>query len=107
MNVTGKPAIAAQQVTARMHARPGAAAPDAAQSAAREFEALFLTQAVEEMMRSVDTGSFGGGQAEETWRSFLARAVADEIAAQGRTGLAQSVQSAIGAYEAAATQGEG
>lgn len=106
MNVTGKTAMAVQQVTAEMHARPGAAAPDAAQSAAREFEAVFLTQAVEDMMRSVDVGGFGGGHAEETWRSFLARAVADEIAAQGRTGLAQGVQSAIAAYDAASTQGE-
>jgi len=106
MNVTGKTAVAVQLATAEMHARPGAVAPDAAQTAAREFEAVFLTQAVEEMMRGVDVGQFGGGQAEETWRSFLARAVADEIAAQGRTGLAQSVQSAIAAYDAASGQGE-
>jgi flagellar protein FlgJ len=106
MQVAGKAAIAVQQATAQMIARPGAAAPDAAQSAAREFEALFLTQAVEEMMRSVDVGSFGGGHAEETWRSFLAQAVADEIAAQGRTGLAQSVQSVIASYNAASAQGE-
>jgi flagellar protein FlgJ len=106
MQVTGKAAIAVQQATAQMTARPGAAAPDAAQNAAREFEALFLTQAVEEMMRSVDVGNFGGGHAEETWRSFLARAVADEIAGQGRTGIAQSVQSVIASYNAASAQGE-
>jgi len=106
MQVTGKAAIAVQQATAEMNARPGAAEPGAAQNAAREFEALFLTQAVEEMMRSVDVGDFGGGHAEETWRSFLARAIADEIAAQGRTGVAQSVQSVIASYNAASAQGD-
>ncbi|KAF0674640.1 rod-binding protein [Profundibacterium mesophilum] len=65
---------------------------------AREFEAVFLTQAVEQMMSNVDIGSFGGGDAEKTWRGFLARAVADEIAAQGRTGIAQSVGVAMSAY---------
>ncbi|SFP65667.1 rod-binding protein [Tranquillimonas alkanivorans] len=77
------------------------AAPDKAKDAAREFEAVFLTQAVEEMMRSVDLGSFGGGHAEETWRSFLAKAFADEIAAQGLTGISDSVERAIGAYRTA------
>lgn len=65
---------------------------------AREFEAVFLSQAVEEMLKNVDIGSFGGGHAEETWRSFLARAYAEELAAQGTTGIAQGVESTIAAY---------
>lgn len=92
--------MAAHQVTAQMQARPGAVAPDAAQSAAREFEAVFLGQAVQEMLKNVDTGSFGGGHAEETWRSFLANAVAEEIAQQGTTGIAQSIERTIAAYGA-------
>lgn len=92
--------MAAQQVTAAMQARPGAAALDAAQSAAREFEAVFLGQAVEDMLKSVDIGEFGGGHAEETWRSFLAKAVADEMARKGTTGVAQSVEATIAAYQA-------
>lgn len=73
-------------------------APTDAERAATEFEAVFLTQAVEQMMSNVDIGSFGGGDAEKTWRGFLARAVADEIAAQGRTGIARSVNAAMSAY---------
>ena len=73
---------------------------------ARKFEEMFLAQTVDEMLKSVDTGSFGGGHAEETWRSFLARAFAEQISDQGSTGIAQSVARAIGAYEDAG-QGEG
>ena len=66
--------------------------------AARSFEAEFLTQAVEEMLNTVKVGTFGGGEGEEMWRSFLARAYADQIAARDITGLAGSVERAIGAY---------
>jgi Rod binding domain-containing protein len=98
MEIGATAQIAIRQATAAQNGRPGIAAPDAAQSAAREFEAAFLTQAVEEMMRSVKTGDFGGGHGEEIWRSFLARAFADQIAAQDMTGLAGSVEAAITAY---------
>ena len=107
MEISGKTAMAVQQLTAKMHARPGALAPDAAQSAAREFEAVFLTQTVEEMFKSVDIGSFGGGSAEETWRSFLARAYADQIAGQGVTGIAQSVEAMIASYQGTVQRNEG
>jgi hypothetical protein len=40
----------------------------------------------------------GGGHGEEMWRSFLARAIAEEIAEGGRTGIAQSVETAIAGY---------
>lgn len=107
MDISGKTQIAIQQATAQVTARPGAAAPDAAQTAAREFEAMFLTQAVEQMLESVDIGDFGGGHAEETWRSFLARAYAEQIAGQGNTGIAQSVEQTIAAYRAAQTKDTG
>jgi len=102
MEIGAKALIAVRQATAAQAARPGIAAPDAAQTAAREFEAAFLSQAVEEMLRSVKSGSFGGGHGEEMWRSFLARAFADQIAAQDITGLASSVETAIAAYRSAA-----
>ena len=72
-------------------------ATDAAR-AAQEFEVVFLAQAVEEMMRGTSAGAFGGGHAEEMWRSFLARSYAEEIAAQGGTGIAQSIKAGIAAY---------
>jgi peptidoglycan hydrolase FlgJ len=66
--------------------------------AAFEFEVVFLSQAVEEMMRHTSAGAFGGGHGEETWRSFLARAFAEEIAAHGSTGIARSIEAGIAAY---------
>jgi Rod binding domain-containing protein len=76
-----------------------------AKKAAREFEAVFLTQAVEEMLKSVKIGDLSGGHAEETWRSFLARAYADELAAKGTTGIGKSVEHSIAAYGAAVKTG--
>jgi peptidoglycan hydrolase FlgJ len=66
--------------------------------AAFEFEVVFLSQAVEEMMRGTTAGEFGGGHGEETWRSFLARAFAEEIASHGGTGIARSIEAGIAAY---------
>lgn len=76
------------------------------QNTAREFEAMFLSHVVEEMMRTVNIGTFGGGEAEEKWRSFLTSAIADEIAGQGSTGISQSIEAAINSYESAKNQGE-
>ena len=101
MDISGKTAMVVHQVNAKMVAQPGAIAPDAAKSAAREFEAVFLTETVEDMLNSVDIGDFGGGHAEETWRSFLARAYADQLVEQGTTGIAASVENSISAYRAA------
>lgn len=67
---------------------------------ARDFEAVFLTQAMDQMMSTVGQGTFGGGHAEETWRSFLARAFAEEVADSGTTGIARSIEGTIEAYRA-------
>ncbi|KFE35692.1 rod-binding protein [Thioclava atlantica] len=88
---------------------PLSAGPSAGQSAtgpkegdakaiAKDFEATFLQQAVGEMMKTVKMGGLDGGHGEEMWKSFLARGIADEIAASGRTGIAQSVERMIRAY---------
>ena len=74
---------------------------DLAKTAAKEFEAVFLTQVMEEMLKTVPLGDMGGGFAEETWRSFLARAYADQLVEQGTTGIAASVENSISAYRAA------
>lgn len=73
------------------------AAGDAAE-AALEFEAMFLSQTVNEMLKTMPEGLMGGGHAEEMWRSVIARAIAEEIAGDGSTGLARSVESAIAGY---------
>ena len=106
MEIGTKISMGALQITGEMIARPGAVPPSTAQSAAREFEAVFLSQAVEEMLKSVDTGPFGAGHAEETWRSFLARAYADQLAGQGLSGVTQSVEATIRAYQGAEEAGK-
>jgi Rod binding domain-containing protein len=79
--------------------------PDETKESARKFEAMFLSQVVEEMIKTVDVGDYGGGEAEEKWRSFLASAVADQIALQGGTGIAQTIETAIDSYKSAQAQG--
>ncbi len=91
-------AAAPTQTTAAGAVRAAPKESDGAR-AARDFEAAFLAQAVDEMLKTTKTGMFGGGHAEDTWRSFLARAVADQIAAEGGTGIARSVRGAIDAYQ--------
>ena len=62
-----------------------------AMATAREFEAVFLAQSFDTAFKTLPASSFGGGEAAETWRHFLARAIADELAQSGRTGIAQAL----------------
>ena len=62
---------------------------------AREFESVFLGQAVQQMFETVEMGEMGGGHAEEQWRGFLATAMADRIAEQGTTGIAERVADSL------------
>ena len=94
------------QGQAQLAARAGAQSAEQTKQVAREFEATFLTQVMQEMLKTVDTGGLDGGFAEEQWRSFLARAYADEMAERGTTGIAQSFERSLAAYrEAMAGQG--
>jgi len=69
---------------------------------AKEFEAMFLGQMVDEMLSTVEIGSFGGGHAEETWRSFLSNAIGESIAEQNSTGIARSIETAMKRYQSGA-----
>lgn len=71
---------------------------------AQEFEAMFLGQMVDEMLSTVDIGSFGGGHAEQTWRSFLSNAIGESIAAQNSTGIARSIETAMQRYHTGASR---
>ena len=60
---------------------------------AQKFEASFLTTMFENMFSSVPTDSyFGGGEAEDTWKGFLAEAMAKSTAMRGGVGVAKSVE---------------
>jgi peptidoglycan hydrolase FlgJ len=76
-----------------------AAQPDApidrhskAYKAAQEFESVFLAQTVAQMHIGVTAdGPFGGGFAEETYRSLLYQEVGRQMAASGGVGIAATV----------------
>ena len=86
-------------------AKPAAPQADAVTAEkAQEFEAMFLGQMVDEMLSTVDIGSFGGGHAEETWRSFLSNAISESIAEQNSTGIARTIETAMQRYQTGANR---
>ena len=59
---------------------------------AEAFEASFLAQMLKPMFEGLKTdGMFGGGQGEETWRSFMIEAMAKQTVQAGGIGLADQV----------------
>lgn len=63
-----------------------------ARKTAEEFESVFLNTMLAEMFSGVPTdGPFGGGQAEQTYRSLLIEEYANQMAASGGIGLADHV----------------
>ncbi len=73
---------------------------------AEELEGLFLNTLMSQMTESVKTdGMFGGGYAEETWRSMQSEQYASMIAGNGGIGLAdQIMQNLIANQEAVQAQ---
>ncbi len=53
-----------------------------------QFEAVFLRNFVEAMLPADNAGMFGTGNAGEYWRSMLADQMANAIAINGSTGIA-------------------
>jgi Rod binding domain-containing protein len=65
-------------------------------AAAQKFEAFFVGQMMEYMMAGLKTDeTFGGGQAEDTWRSLLNQEYGKEIAKSGKLGIADSVMKSM------------
>ena len=64
----------------------------AARKAAEEFEQTFLTTMLESMFQGVETSPpFGGGHAEQQFRSVLLGEYAKDIAKSGGIGIADAV----------------
>ena len=61
--------------------------------AAQKFEASFLSIMVQQMMQGVGgtDATFGGGQGEEMFKSFMADAIAKQVAHKGGIGIASTV----------------
>ena len=59
---------------------------------AKELEGVFLNTLMKQMFSSIDARSgFGGGFAEETWRSMQAEQYAQSLAQSGGIGLADQI----------------
>jgi len=60
---------------------------------AQNFEASFLTTVLQNMFKQVDTSPpFSGGEGEDMWKSFMAEAMAKDMARHGGIGVAKSVE---------------
>jgi peptidoglycan hydrolase FlgJ len=72
---------------------PAAAAnAQAANKAARQFEASFVSELLGQMFENIPTdGPFGGGPGEEMFRSFMIDEYGKQIEQQGGFGLAAPV----------------
>lgn len=82
-----------QKPTPNLH---NAKSMQAAREAAVEFEAMFLSQMVEQMFTDIKTdGYFGGGQGEKMFRSMLSQEYGREMAEKGGIGIADMVQKEI------------
>jgi peptidoglycan hydrolase FlgJ len=80
-----------------------ALAPSSPAAAAKQFEAVALTELLQPMFATLDEagGMFGGGVGETAWRPMLVQAIAQQIAAHGGIGLAAPVlRTMLGMQEA-------
>jgi peptidoglycan hydrolase FlgJ len=60
---------------------------------AQNFEASFLTSMLQTMFQNVSTAPpFGGGEGEDMWKSFMAEAMAKDMAKRGGIGISKAVE---------------
>ena len=70
-----------------------AASPGEVDAAAKDFEAFFVSQVLENMFAGIRTdGIFGGGHAEGVFRSLMLQEYGKVIADQGGIGLSDAVK---------------
>lgn len=69
---------------------------DKSAAAAKEFEAVYISQMLTHMFAGIETdGIFGGGNAENIYRSMMIDEYGKMISQSGGIGLSDAVQSAI------------
>lgn len=85
----------AQAKAQMMQQKAGVSADEA--EAAKEFEAVFLSQFVDEMLKTVDMGT--GDNDGQMWRSFMSEAISRSLVDQGGLGMAANVQQMMAAYK--------
>jgi len=83
-----------------------AARKDRIAESAKEFESSFLSMMLKPMFEGLKTdGPFGGGDAENMWRSFLTDALAKQTTKAGGIGLADTVQREMLKMQGLSTEG--
>lgn len=74
-------------------AHPKAKAAGKTDAAAQDFEAVYLTQMIEQMFSGLgDEGPLGSGEAGSAWRSMLADEYGKSVSAAGGIGIADQVR---------------
>lgn len=70
-----------------------AAAPEATKAAAKDFEAVFISQMMSHMFEGVKTDPmFGGGEGEEMFRSMLVQEYGKQMAQGQGIGISDQMQ---------------
>jgi Rod binding domain-containing protein len=91
--LTAQSGLALQQAQASRALPGGRANVD---KAATDFEAMFLSQMFQHMFSGIQAdGLFGGGHAEEMFRSMMVDEYAKLVASRGGVGIADSVRGAM------------
>lgn len=89
--LTLAPSIDLARNAAQSSVRSAAPATDL-RAKAEELEGVFLNTLMSQMFNSLDArNGFGGGYAEETWRSMQAEQMASAISKAGGLGLADQI----------------
>lgn len=66
------------------------------EEAAREFEAVFVAEMMKPMFEGIETdGMFGGGHAEEIFRSLMLQEYGNMISQNGQLGIAEHVKAEL------------
>lgn len=89
-----------------LHRQPDTTTPSSSKAAhgaavddvSENFEAVFLGQFVDEMMKTAGSTAFGGEQQAEMWRSFMSNAIAESLVDQGGFGFGGNVKQVLAAY---------
>lgn len=83
--------VARMNLSAAGTKAPGAA--NGIEAAAKDFEAVFISQMFEQLFAGVSTdGPMGGGTGERIFRSLMFQEVGKQMAAQGGMGLGDAVK---------------
>jgi Rod binding domain-containing protein len=94
----GLPVDGSRLAASQVAARAAAAGTDpktwsATRKAAESFEGQFMSEMLKHMQAGIETdGPFGGGHAEETFRSLLVDEYGKQVTRAGGLGLADAIQ---------------